>query len=91
MYNDHKIGIYKDIIQYLLNTTSYTLQQIANLSNSSLKHLHSLYFNERIPSDSNVDLNILKLFCILVDMEKRGEWGVSAYQNKELENAHGIK
>ena len=90
MYNDHKIGIYKGIIQYLLDTTTYTLQQIANLSNSTIQHLHSIYFHTRLPSNSDVDLNLLKLFIILVDMEKRGQWTAREYQKKALENHNGI-
>ncbi|MCE3044172.1 hypothetical protein [Legionella sp. 16cNR16C] len=74
MFHDQKITIYKGIIQYLLDTTNYSLQRIANLSNSSVAHLQSIYEHERLPKERKVELDLLKLFIIVIDMEFKGEW-----------------
>lgn len=73
MNNDLKISIYKGIIQYLLNSTTYPLQKVANLSNSSVKHLQAIYFHSRLPENTNTELNLLKLFKIIIDMEQKGQ------------------
>jgi hypothetical protein len=74
MFHDQKINIYKGIIQYLLNSTNYSLQRIANLSNSSVAHLQLIYQYNQLPKESKVELNLLKLFSIVIDMELKSEW-----------------
>lgn len=74
MFYDQKIVLYKGIIQYLLDSTKYSLQRIANLSNSPISHLQMIYCHDRLPQNSNVELNLLKLFILLIDMENKGEW-----------------
>lgn len=74
MFYDQKIVIYKGIIQYLLDSTKYSLQRIANLSNTPISHLQMIYSHERLPQNSNIELNLLKLFILLIDMERKGEW-----------------
>ncbi|HAT8692462.1 hypothetical protein ACX1EY_14050 [Legionella pneumophila] len=74
MFHDQKIIIYKGIIQYLLDTTNYSLQRIANLSNSQLAHLQLIYNHDRLPKESKVELNLLKLFTTVIHMEYKGEW-----------------
>ncbi|HAT9314950.1 TPA: hypothetical protein JBB95_03470 [Legionella pneumophila subsp. pneumophila] len=74
MFHEQKIIIYKGIIQYLLDTTNYSLQRIANLSNSSLVHLQLIYQHNRMPKESKVEMNLLKLFITVIDMEQKGEW-----------------
>ncbi|MDI1353151.1 MAG: hypothetical protein PSV35_10370 [bacterium] len=74
MFHDQKINIYKGIIQYLLNSTNYSLQRIANLSNSSIAHLQLIHQYNQLPKESKVELNLLNLFSIVIDMELKGEW-----------------
>ncbi|MGL6029322.1 MAG: hypothetical protein ACRC0M_06025 [Legionella sp.] len=74
MFHDQKISIYKGIIQYLLSSTNYSLQRIANLSNTSLAHLQLIHQYDRLPTESKVELNLLRLFSTVVDMELKGEW-----------------
>lgn len=74
MFHDQKITIYKGIIQYLLDSTNYSLQRIANLSNSPQAHLQLIYQHNRLPKESKVGLNLLKLFITVIDMEHKGEW-----------------
>lgn len=73
MFHDQKIVIYKGIIQYLLDSTSYSLQRIANLSNSSVAHLQLIHHYNRLPRESKIELNLLKLFITIIDMELKGE------------------
>jgi hypothetical protein len=79
MFQDQKVMIYKGMIQYLLNTTNYSLQRIANLSSSQLAHLQLIHHHNRIPKETNVELNLLKLFTIVIDMELKGEWKSRSY------------
>lgn len=86
MYYDLKIGIYKGIIRYLLNSTSYPLYRIATLSNSSVEHLQAIYCHNKLPKDSSVELNLLKLFMLFTDMEQKGELRAIANKYKPLES-----
>ena len=54
MFHDQKITIYKGIIRYLLDSTNYSLQRIANLSNSSVAHLQLIYQHDRLPKESRL-------------------------------------
>ncbi|CDZ76718.1 hypothetical protein BN59_00992 [Legionella massiliensis] len=74
MFHDQKISIYKGIIQYLLDSTEFSLQRIANMSNSEICHLQLIYNHNRLPKHGKVELNLLKLFSLVVDMELKGEW-----------------
>lgn len=74
MFHDQKIAIYKGIIQYLLDSTDYSLQRIANLSNASVAHLQLINQYGRLPKESKVEINLLKLFSTVIDMELKGEW-----------------
>ena len=74
MFIDQKTTIYKGMIQYLLSSTDYSLQRIANLSNSSVAHPQLIYNHNRLPKESKVGLNVMKLFMIVIDMELKGEW-----------------
>lgn len=49
MSHDYKVGIYKGIIQYLLDATNYPLQRIANLSNSPIAYLQLIYHHGNPP------------------------------------------
>lgn len=74
MFHNQKIVIYRGMIQYLLDSTNYSLQRIANLSNTSIAHLQLIYRCNRLPKNSKVELNLLKLFTTVIDMEQNGEW-----------------
>ena len=74
MFHDHKVSIYKEIIQYLMGSTNYSLQRIANLSNTPVAHLQLIHQFNSLPKNSKAELNLLKLFCTVVDMELKGEW-----------------
>lgn len=73
MSHDYKVGIYKGIIQYLLDATNYSLQRIANLSNSPIAYLQLIYHHNRLPQNRSIELNLLKLFVMYIDMEIKRE------------------
>ncbi|HHX8757302.1 hypothetical protein ACF0MN_11525 [Legionella pneumophila] len=73
MSHNYKVGIYKGIIQYLLDATNYSLQRIANLSNSPIAYLQLIYHHNRLPQNRSIELNLLKLFVVYIDMEIKRE------------------
>ncbi|HAU0370650.1 TPA: hypothetical protein JBF73_15790 [Legionella pneumophila] len=83
MFYEQKIGIYKGIIQYLLDSTNYSLHRIANLSNSPVAHLQLIYHHNKLPHTKGVELNLLKLFILFIDMEIKGEWKGKAFYTAE--------
>ncbi|HBD7396269.1 hypothetical protein [Legionella longbeachae] len=74
MFHDQKLTIYKEIVQYLLDSTNFSLQRIANLANLSVAHLQLIHHFDRLPKESKVELNLLKLFIMVVDIEHKGKW-----------------
>ncbi|KTC81701.1 hypothetical protein [Legionella brunensis] len=84
MFHDQKIGIYKGIIQYLLDSTNYSLHRIANLSNSPIAHLQLIYHHNKFPKNGQVELNLLKLFILFIDMEIKGERKCKSYYPAEF-------
>ncbi|GAN26159.1 MULTISPECIES: hypothetical protein [Legionella] len=84
MSHDYKVGIYKGIIQYLLDATNYSLQRIANLSNSPIAYLQLIYHHNRLPQNRNVELNLLKLFVLFIDMEIKRERSAEKFLLAEM-------
>ncbi|CZG19601.1 TPA: hypothetical protein NI876_000230 [Legionella pneumophila] len=84
MSHDYKVGIYKGIIQYLLDATNYSLQRIANLSNSPIAYLQLIYHHNRLPQNRNVELNLLKLFVLFIDMEIKRERSAEKFLIAEM-------
>ncbi|HAT3868990.1 hypothetical protein SC371_03460 [Legionella pneumophila serogroup 2] len=85
MFHDQKLTIYKEIIQYLLDSTNFSLQRIANLANLSVAHLQLIHHFDRLPKESKVELNLLKLFTMVIDVEHKvnGKW-VCCLSNKSI-------
>lgn len=80
MLNKQKISIYKGIIQYLLDVTTYPLQNIANLSNAPIHQLEAIYCHNQLPVNVSAELNLINLFTTLIDMEHKGQWSARARQ-----------
>ncbi len=66
--NNHKVQIYKGIILYLLDSTHYTLKNIASLTNTSIKALRSIYLYEEIPHYFKSELQLVRLFQIILEI-----------------------
>lgn len=68
MEHHSKQIIYKGIIQYLLKSTSYTLKNIADLTNTSISSLHSIYCLNEFPDNFRAEISLLKLYQIILEI-----------------------
>ena len=64
-----KLKIYKGMIQYLLKSTNYTLENIADLSNSSIKNIRSIYRGDSIPASFASELQLVQLYHLILEFE----------------------
>lgn len=71
MENNSKIQIYKNIIQHLLETTEYSLIDIADLTNCSIKNIRAIYFDECIPTHFASELDLLKLYHFILKLKEK--------------------
>lgn len=67
--NDYRLEIYKAMIQYLLESTSYTLSDIAELSDSSIKNIQSIYCNDLMPADFSSESHLIKLYHFVLELK----------------------
>jgi hypothetical protein len=63
-----KLEIYKGMIQYLLESTNYTLKMIADLSDSSLQSIHSIYYENQIAPNFTSELQLVRVFQIILEL-----------------------
>jgi hypothetical protein len=63
-----KLQVCRGIILYLLESTNYTLKNIADLSNSSLKNIHSIYLDEQMPKNFSSELRLVKLYQFILEI-----------------------
>lgn len=68
MDNDLKLNIYKNIIQYILESTHYTLKNIADLTNSSIISIRSIYVDGLLPSNFSSETQLLKLYQMILEI-----------------------
>ena len=66
-----KINIYKSMIQYFMDSTDYSLKRIAFLANSSVGNIQSLYRYGEMPSNFNEELDLVRLYMMILDSERR--------------------
>lgn len=64
-----KLQIYKGIIQYLLKSTNYTLKDIADLTNSSIKNIRSIYTDDQMPRYFSSELQLVKLYQMILNIQ----------------------
>jgi len=65
-----KAQIYKGMIQYLLETTPYTIKNIADLSHSSVKTIRTIFRSEQIPMHFSSELNLLNLYHMTIEFHR---------------------
>lgn len=63
--NESKLQIYKGIIQYILQTTNYTLQDIADVCESSVNNIQAIYGDNTLPSKFSSDLQLISSLSLL--------------------------
>lgn len=62
MERNCKLTIYKGMIQYLLESTNYTLKNIADHTGASIQHLRSIYIGDQVPLVFSSELQLIKLY-----------------------------
>lgn len=65
MENNARLLIYQGIIQYLLESTKYTLKNIADLSDTPVKEIQEIFHNESLTIDLSGELGLIKLYHII--------------------------
>lgn len=63
-----KLQIYKGMIQYLLESTNYTLKNIADLSNSSIKNIRTIHCDNLIPPNFASEIQLVKLYQMILEI-----------------------
>lgn len=71
MDNNSKLQIYKGIIQYLLDSTNYTLKNIAELCNTSIKSIHTIYLDNFIPHNFSSEKELVKLYQMILEVHSK--------------------
>ena len=70
MSSNSKIKIYQGIIEYLIKTTNYTLEDIADLIDSSIENIHLIHTHSLIPANFSSESQLLKLYQTIVELNK---------------------
>lgn len=66
-----KLKIYQGIIQYLLDSTPYTLKNIADLSHASVRNIQSIYQDNRIPEGFESEHELIQLYYTILGLHNR--------------------
>lgn len=66
---DCKLQIYKGMIQYLLESTNYSLKNIADLSNSPVGSIRSIYCDEILPDTFKSERQLLRLYQLVLEIK----------------------
>ncbi|HAT3986262.1 TPA: hypothetical protein RG395_000974 [Legionella pneumophila] len=72
MTNHPKLQIYQGIIQYLLDSTSYDIENIAALSNASIKSIRTIYQGQEIPANFiSSEKKLLLLYQMILELNQK--------------------
>lgn len=67
MNDDSRLQIYRGIIQYLLESTHYTLKNIAELTQTTLRSIREIHLNQQLSLSRNSEIQLLKLYQIILE------------------------
>lgn len=67
-----KLKIYQGIIQYIVGSTHYTLKNIADLTNSSITSIRSIYVEGLLPTNFSSETQLLKLYQMILEINNHG-------------------
>jgi hypothetical protein len=70
MENNSKLQIYKGMIQYLLESTNYTIKNIAELSNTSINSIRSIYYENRFSLNILSEITLINLYRIILEINQ---------------------
>ncbi|WP_133128637.1 hypothetical protein [Legionella nagasakiensis] len=68
MEHHTKLIIYKGMIQYILDSTHYTLKHIAQLSSASLDSIRAIHCHDLLPISFKSEVQLLKLYQIVLEV-----------------------
>ena len=75
MQQNTKVQIYQGMIQYLLESTHYTLKNIADLSHSSMKNISSIQCDGLIPPVFASELQLVKFYQMVLEVNiNKNSW-----------------
>lgn len=67
MDHESRKQICQEIIQYILDSTQFTLRNIANLSKTPHKTIRSIYFENQKPHFAT-EINLIRLYLFLLEL-----------------------
>ena len=73
MEQNPKLDIYKGMIQYILDTTHYTLKHIAQLTQSSLENIRLIYCQNHVSKNFKTEVELMKLYQIILEINMHKE------------------
>jgi len=73
MEHHSKLSIYKGMIQYILDSTHYTLKHISQLSHSSLDNIRMIYCHNSVPISFRSEVELMKLYQIVLEINMNQE------------------
>lgn len=74
MTNHPKLQIYQGIIQYLLDSTGYDLENIAALSNATIKSIRTIYLGDKVPPNfSSSEKHLVQLYQMILELNTKQE------------------
>lgn len=70
---NYKLQIYQGMIQYILDSTHYTLKHIAQLTHSSLDTIRKIYCHDSVPNNFKSEVELMKLYQIVLEINMHKE------------------
>ena len=68
MIKNPKLQIYQGMIQYILDSTQYTLKHIAQLSHSSINNMRMIYCHNLLPQGFKSEIELIKLYQLVLEI-----------------------
>ncbi|PJE14247.1 hypothetical protein [Legionella sp.] len=69
MENKSKLKIYYGIIEYLLKSTNYSLKNIADLCDTPISNIQSIYCDQILPASFTSELRLVKLYQAILQLK----------------------
>lgn len=63
-----KLQIYRGMIQYILLSTNYCLNNVADLTSSSIQNIRSIYCENLLPVSFSSEIHLVKLYQFVLEI-----------------------
>lgn len=73
MEHDCRLQIYRGVIHYLLESTDYTLKDIAHMSKSTIKNIRTIYCDGELPTSFTSEVHLVKLFHFILELNLKNK------------------